>query len=149
MCWAWSSPDSAQLLLPPCPSPLCTGLPQPQTVLSFAWLSWFWGQKYRDGDSTRKQLQSVLLRVRREHQNYIFQKERERIQKLKKNYTNCLEESKIDMRPSPSLDRRERHREGAASLGLKEKPSITLSGVPLKGGGPSTAQARVHWQIPL
>lgn len=63
---------------------------------------------------------------------------------VKENYTNCLEESKIDMRPSPSLDLRERHREGAASLGLKEKPSITLSGVPLKGGGPSTAQARVH-----
>lgn len=112
------------------PPPPCPVLPQPQLTLSFAWLSRLWGQKHSDGDSTRRQLQSVLLRVRREDRYYSFRKERERIQKLKKNYTNCLGESKVDIKLSPRLDLRERQREGLASLGLKEKLSRKLSGVP-------------------
>lgn len=108
VCWKmWSSPVSLHPLLPPSPSPPCTGLPQPQPTLSFPWLSWLWGQKHSDGDSTRKQPQLGLLFLKREDQKYSFRKEKARIQKSKKNYTNCLEESKIDIRPSPSLDLRE------------------------------------------
>lgn len=87
---------------------------------------------------------------RREPQSCTFRKERERIQKLKKNYTNYLEESEIDIKPRPSLDLRQRKREGLISLGLKEKLSGKLSGAPhSQRVAPSTAQAGGHKQIPL
>lgn len=131
--------------LSPSPSPSLSFPSMHRPTLSFAWLSCLWRQKHNDGNSTRRQLQSGLLRVRRKDQNYTFRKERERIQNIKENYTNCLEESKIDIRTSPSLGLREGQRGGLASLGLEEKLSRKLPGVPHRGW----PQAGVHWQIPL
>lgn len=54
----WSPPALVHPLVLPSPSSACTGLPQ----LCLA--SWLWGQKHSDGDSMRKQQESVLLRIR-------------------------------------------------------------------------------------
>lgn len=139
----WSPPAPVHPLLPPSPSPACTGLPQPHAVLGCAWPLAFGDKTTGVGTKTQRwgrQEEATWVgasqrQVKGEYgckknQNYIFRKERERIQEPKKNYTNCLEDTKTDVRPSPSPDLRERQREWLTSLGLKEKLPEKLSGAP-------------------
>lgn len=138
----WSCPVSYHPLLPPSPSPPCTGLPQSHPTLSCAWLSWLWG--HSDGDSTRKQLQLVLLRARREDQTILSERRegKEKLNKLPRGEQNMYQ---AQPKPGP-----QRAIKGRTNLPWAEGKAVQKAfWSPSSRVVPSTAQGAVHWQIPL
>lgn len=104
------------------------------------WLSWLWGQKHSDGDSTRKQLQSVLQE--RTSKLYFQKGERkdteakEKLYKLPRGEQNRYQ---AQTKPRPQTEKK-----GRTNLPWAERKAVqkAFRSPPLIEGGPKHCPSR-------
>lgn len=146
--WSNSPPSPSSSF--PCTHRAPSATSNPQLCLA----SWVCGQKHSNGDSTRKQHKSVLLRVRwkenmavRRIKTILSEKRekgyriQEKLYKLLRGYQN-----KCQAQPKPGS---QRQREWLTSPGLKEKLLESFQEPLTQQRWPeSTAQAGLPWELP-